>query len=423
MRLLPNTSFLALLAALLAWLFIAPGMALADKLHLKDGRVLDGTVVREVDGYVWFKFKIGTLEHQQMFKPTEIDRIVRDESKPAEVAAAPAAKPDAKAARKSGAPKAAVISLGEADKNMVGIYFTADSLRRAIPMLEQEGVEVVVFRIKSGGGFGSELQPLVDVIDYEYKPRFRVVAWIESAISAAAMTAHIIEEIYMMPQAQYGGCTGFRGQGDAVKGRELEEMLFQMEKISDRGGHDRRIMRAMQIMEPLSCTIDENGDVHWYQTTSGDHIVNPEGRVLTFNAADAVRYRFARAIVGNIDELGKAMGYSEVEWVGKTVPGVPYPVSRAEQYMREFRDRSDQDSRNTRRYFMEYNQAVQIASGMPADERGPFIGRARRALDRIRAMIANNPNFAYLVLNVNTPQEYREWLEQREEELRQLSRR
>jgi len=423
MRTLPGFRSLALVIATLVTLLFAQGAALADKLHLKDGRVLEGTVVREVDGYVWFQFRVGSLESQQMFKPDEIKTIEKSESKPATEAAATQKPKDSKPAGKSGAPRAAVISLGEADKNMVGIYFTADSLRKMIPMLEQEGVEIVVFRIKSGGGYGSELQPMVDVIDYEFKPRFRVVAWIESAISAAAMTAHIIEEIYMMPQGQYGGCTGFRGAGDAVKGRELEEMLFQMEKISARGGHDPKIMRSMQIMEPLSCTIDENGEVHWYQNTSGQHIVNAEGRVLTFNAADAVKYRFARAICSNIDELGKAMGYAEVEWVGKHIPGVPYPVSKAEQYIRDFRERSHKDSRSTQKYFMEYNQAVGIAAGLPADERGPFIGRARRALDNIRSMISNNPNFAYMVLGVNTPEEYRRWLEQREDELRQLGRR
>jgi hypothetical protein len=410
-------------AAMLLGVLLTPANAFADKLHLKDGRVLEGAVSRELDGYVWFKFRIGGLESEQMFNPSEIVRIERDD-KPAEPTAVTASEKPKAAPRagKSGAPRAAVISLGEADKDMVGIYFTTDSMRRAIPMLKEEGVEIVVFRIRSGGGMGNEIQPMVDLIHNEYKKDFHVVAWIESAISAAAMTAHVIEDIYMMRNGSYGGCTGFRGGGEAIKGRELEVYLDKMEKISARGKHDWQIMRSMQIMEPLSCTIDEYGSVTWYNNLHGEHIVNPEGRVLTFNAADAAKYKFARGIADNIDELAKAMGYSEVQWVGKTVPGVPYPVSKAEEYMRNFRNRAHTDEKNTQRYFFEYNQAVALAAQTPIDERGKFVAKARNALDQIKRMVDNNRNFAPLTLGVE-PDEFKDWVARREEELRRLMRR
>ncbi|MEO0631245.1 MAG: hypothetical protein AAFY46_11050, partial [Planctomycetota bacterium] len=52
------------------------------------------------------------------------------------------------------------------------------------------GLELlVVIKIKSGGGFGLEVQKISDVIHEEFKPKFQTVAWIESAISAAAMSA------------------------------------------------------------------------------------------------------------------------------------------------------------------------------------------------------------------------------------------
>jgi hypothetical protein len=424
-------------------LFFTPA-AQADKVRLKNGQVLEGTVVREDSGLVWFKTRIGSIEETKVFGKNEIDRIERDtpaaapkpeapkpdapQPEGAPAAAAPAApEPEAGAApARVGTPRVAIISLGEGnDKNMVGIYFTADSLKRLIPALEAEHVNVVVFRVNSGGGLALELQPLSDVIQYEYKPRFRVAAWIESAISAAAMTSHCIEEIYMMKQGNYGGCTMFRpdgqGGGIAAKDRELQEVLYQMEKISARGNHPKEIMRSMQIMEPLSCTIDERGEVHWYNNLEGDYIVNPKERVLTFNAVDAVKYKFARGIADTYEELGKAMGYAEVDWVGKTVPGVPYPVCKAEEQIRQFRDRVYNDQRLTNTYFLEYQQSYAYAKSAPPEDRGKFVGKCRQALDKIVRMVKNNPNFSFLIFG-RMPEEFKYWVEEREEELRKLQR-
>lgn len=429
-------ALLALVAALVGMTFA--GRAQADKIHLSDGRVLDGTVTREVDGYVWFKVKIGTLETEEVFRPQQVVKIERDShgtpaAAPAATATAPVAstavaKPEAKPETKPtlGTPRAAVISLGDTNNNMVGIFFTAEQLRRMIPILESEKIDVVVFRINSGGGLALELQPLSDVIHNEYKPKFRVVAWIESAISAAAMTAHCIEEIYFMPQGNYGGCTMFRpdgqGGGIAAKGRELEEVLFQMEKISARGNHPKEIMRSMQIMEPLSCTIDENGDVRWYNNLEGQYVVNPQERVLTFNAVDAVKYKFAKGIADSYEELGKLMGYTELEWVGKHVPGVPYPVSKAEEANRKFRNQTEEDQKRTNEYFMIYTVSVGQAQSAPVEERGKFIGKARSALESIKRMVRNNPNFSFLIFNT-LPENFKYWVEEREEELRRLMRR
>jgi hypothetical protein len=418
---------LLLVLALAIGLLAAPaGVNAGDRLELVDGRIFEGTIVREVEGYIWIKAKMGGIEKELMFKPDEIKKIERSSEKKASadpVAAAP--KPDAgsKARSASGAPRAAIITLGEGgDKDMVGIFMTADSLERALPMLEQDNIEVVVFLINSGGGAGSEIKKISDLIEHKYKPRFRVVAWIESAISAAAMVAHTMEEIYFMPTANYGACTGYRGALHAVDGRELEQYLFLMEQISDRGRHNRAIMRSMQIMDPLSCTIDERGDVHWYPNTEGEHVVNPKGRVLTLTAQDAVKFKFAKGIAADHRELARLMGYREIEWVGRAVPGVSYPVSKAEEHMRAFRSRTYDDQSRMQEYMIQFNSAMEMAASRPPDQRGPFLGRAQEALNRIEAMVRNNPNVAIFVLGA-TLEQVREWLEQQRERIRQLRRR
>jgi hypothetical protein len=437
---------LAGLAALAS--ILAPSLAVADTLTLKDGTVLTGKVSRELNGYVWFTWKVGGVERTEVYGPDKVSRLDKDsnpapEAKPEPAKAEPAkpadpvkadpakaepakAEPAKAAARPAGmgAPRCAVISLGgDKDTNMVGIYFTADSIRKCIPYLEEEKIETVVFRVNSGGGLALELQPLSDVIHNEVKPKFRTVAWIESAISAAAMTSHCIEEIYFMEKGNYGGCTMFRpdgsGGGIAAKGRELDEVLEQMRKISARGNHPPEIMRSMEIMEPLSCTIDENGDVHWYNNLEGQYIVNPADRVLTFDAPTALKYKFSRGTADNIEELAKAMGYTEVQWVGKTVPGVPYPVCKAEEHMRNFRETVHTDQKLTNTYFTEYGLAYQLAASSPPEDRGKFIARCNAALVKIERMVKNNPNFAFLIFN-RLPEDFKYWLEDRREELRKL---
>ena len=443
--------------------FITPAHAFAaDRLTLKDGKILTGTIVRETDGTVWFKYTdaAGT-EQTDLFTPGQIQKLEHDvadaapkadkpadakpadsksdDAKPGDDIAKPAEKADyVLKPKRSGVPRAAVLTLGdEFNGDMVGIFMTADILHRAIKPLQDDGVDIVVLRIHSGGGALSEIQKLSDVIHKEYKAKFRTVGWIDSAISAAAMTAHCLEEIYFTPQGNYGACTGWSGQLKAVKGPALEEVLLMMEAISDRGNHDRKIMRAMQIeSDPqvledlkiagpsgaLSVTIDANGDAHWYQDeTSGQEVVNPKGgvRILTFNSADAERWKFSRGTASTLDELAKAMKLTEVEWVGKVTPGSVWPISRAEQMQMDFRKKTkiDQDSLNN--YYRLFQEALAHAEGSTGDDRSKFVGIARNYFNKIKKMVENNPALKVFALNMDDEQ-FEEFVRKTEKHLRDL---
>jgi hypothetical protein len=444
----------AALALGMAVLFSASAARADDTVHLKNGQTVTGTIVREDGGFVWIKTTVNGIEDTKLFSPGDIDKIDRDtpetdpttdpktDPKPdpasdpvrgadaGSAAEAPAATPpesqdEPAPSARSGATRAAIITLGEGGgKDTVGIFMTAKAIHDAIPMLERDKVDVVVFRINSGGGLLLEIQRLSDVIQNEYKPRFRTVAWIESAISAAAMTAHAIEEIYMTPEGNYGACTGFNTAGgtwNAVKGRELEEVLFQMEKISERGGHAKEIMRSMEIMEPLSCDIDADGSVHWYQNENGQYLVNPAGRILTFNSETAAKYKFSRGTAKTLDELARAMGLTEVEWVGVNKPGIAWPVSKAEAYQMAFRDKVEKDEKSLNEYWWSYQNSISVAQSQPKEKRGAWVGKARNALDKIKSMVKNNPNFALLTFG-KLPSEWEEWVADREQELKDLMR-
>src|SRR5213595_3817454 len=87
------SSLRGLVAALAILLALAVSGSRADTLKLKDGRVLDGTVDRESAGTIWFKYKMGSIEKNEMFLPSENAGLERTTAKAPE-----AAKPDSKPA-------------------------------------------------------------------------------------------------------------------------------------------------------------------------------------------------------------------------------------------------------------------------------------------------------------------------------------
>lgn len=365
-----------------------------DRVVRTDGTVLEGEIVREVGGAVWIKHTVGGIEHTTFVRPSEIASIERGGAEPAP--ADPVTKPrDEQAARdaRTGTPRAAVLTL----EGMVGMQMSAKPLEEAIPLLEADGIDVVVLRVNSGGGFLLEIARIQKVIHEKYKEKFRVVAWIDYAISAAAMSSHVVEEIVFFPQGAYGACTGWSGALVAVKDRELEEVLAMMEQASVMGQYDPAIMRAMQIDEPLTATIDENGDVHWYNDDTGEYTVNPKGQILTFDSAQATQFKFAKGVANTIEELQQILGYPELEWVGEDVEGVPYPVSRAERLQRKWRDDVTEAESRLNEYFAKYQISVANAQSEQDEQlRGRFVGRARGELAQVERAAKEHPNIALL---------------------------
>ncbi|MEM7622047.1 MAG: hypothetical protein AAF235_02470 [Planctomycetota bacterium] len=425
---------LTTLAAVVALTLGAFQAVAEDIVTLTTGEKIEGQIVREVDGNIWVVVSYGAIERERFVAAVDISSIERDAIS---TEAAAAAKDEQKApkdtAPRPGVPRGAVISL----EGTVGMEFNAFMLEELIPVLEEDlgsdGSGIVVFKIRSGGGALLEIQKLSDMIEYEYKPRFQVVAWIDSAISAAAMTAHAIEEIYFMPHGNYGACTGWSGNLQAVSGLSYVQVLIDMEKISERGGYDHTIMKAMQGHPdenhfggawPLSYTIDENGDVTWFQDAdTGEVVLNEPGDVLTLTSEQALAARFSKGTARNLDELAELMKYDEIEWIGEPVEDRVYPVSRAEQQMIRFRERTSEDQRRLGEYFANYNILKQAAAGANEESRGKLVGRARSHLGSIKSVMRTNPNLILFQLNLPTEQDYRYWLEDEEEELREIAAR
>jgi len=418
---------------LLAAAVMAAGVVLCqsamatDRITLKTGEVIEGRIEQELNGYVWFSARIGGIEQSRTLAPEDIAKIERGvENGGATPTPGPAPRQTPTPDQTTGTPvnenevtKGVVLSLGGPEGDMVGLYMAAKPLREVMEELIDQHVDVVVFHVASGGGMLIEIEPLVETIK-EYKEHFRVVAWIDRAISAAAMTSHVVEDIYFKTSGTYGACTGFRTPTQVVEGRELEEVLYFMERVSDWGQKSPYIMRSMQIHEPLSASVDENGDVTWYQSLDGEHIVNNGEYILTFNSDLAEKLHFSQGTADNLDELTSELGMGEIQWLGDRQQGVAYPVSQEEQHQIDFRLLVQKAEQRLGEYAAKFEMA-RSAIGGDQQMRAAMGQRALQALQEIKRLVENNPNFA-LMRGFDDIEAFREWYEQTVDEVRREMR-
>lgn len=316
---MPARRIFTILIAALAVLLTASA-SLADKVHLKNGRVLEGEIIRETDGFLYVRVMIGSVGKDELVLRSDVDRIERTpEAEPEQPKRSVRSgddltddEPAASPRDSSGAVRVAFITLEE----MVGPYMFAPAFSDSVKALEDDDIDVVILRINSGGGALAEIEELSDVIEEEIKPKYRVAAWIESAISAAAMTASTCEEVYFMSEGNLGAATAFSpGAGGATRldGLVLEQVLQLMVGISERGNRDPLVMRAMQIPMELSADFTADGQIIWRNDLKGQEVVSTMDDILTFDSQTAMRYRYARGVADTKDELMKLMGYTD--WV------------------------------------------------------------------------------------------------------------
>lgn len=402
-KLRSSIAALAIAGAVLA----STTQSFADKLHLKDGRVLEGTVVKKGEGFLFFKVKVGSIESEQLFTTDQITKLevtpaaTGDEAASSSEAAKTesSAKTDAAKAEsgegtaapaakaKGSATRVAILNFGPPSSwqgevgNMVGSVITAKSWKAAIKPLQDDGVQVVIVRVNSGGGALAELHPFHEVFE-EYKKKFRTVGWIESAISCAAMSPWVLEEFYFMPEGNMGACTGWSGNLVAMKGWGLE-MVFKMMEDASAMANNRSpyIMRAMQIQEPLSVDFDALGNPVWRQDEDGELVLNTKGRVFTMTKDQALKSKFAKGVAANVPELMKAMNINEYEIVGQKATDL------VDKSMRE----ADKAEKRFEEVLIKYSQAVGFAAqAQDKKKRGEFIAAARRHLEELERLFRAN---------------------------------
>jgi hypothetical protein len=400
----------ALALAILGPALMSFNQALADQLIFEDGRVWEGTILIERDELIKFRMEIGGIEQVHWVSMDDLKRVVREEEGSGD--AATTSEKEEKARPKNvedfdpDVPTLVFIPMEE----MVGTYMNRKPLKEALEKAAELGdnaIAVLVFN--SGGGMLMEIQPMSDLIE-EYKKKIRVVAWIKSAISAAAMTAHAIPEIYFMPEGNYGGCTGFFFNGSSyeeVSGEDLEQVLLMMERISERGGYDPLIMRKMQVnWFGLTADISPDGVVTYHPDDSGEFMVNPEREILTFNSRTAMQFRFGKGVAETEEELADLLQLTEWQ-----------RADFGEEIMWDWHENIKSAEAQIPEIMVKLQRALGEAGSGNEKTRRRALGQARRYLNQLRVWLKK----AEIICMMNGINE--DTLRQIDRQIRDLARR
>lgn len=296
----------------------------ADTIRLKDGAVVEGEIFREGEKFIYVRIPAGETYTERFFMRDQIESIERDEEpvaadpRPKYVNASERASPETTRVAELvfGPPSSWQGAAGDT----VGLHITAADFQEAIPLLEEDEIDIVVIRVNSlGSGCLREVEKFHEVFR-EYKHKFRTLTWIENALSTAAMSIWVIEEQSMMPGGNIGACTLY-GPFNTRCGDDLslDTRLELMEKASRDAWRNPLLMLAMQTFQPLSVSTDPvDGTVTYYDNAErGDIKLNDDRSILVLTAPVAEKIRFSKATAATLDELMTDIGVREYELGGE----------------------------------------------------------------------------------------------------------
>ncbi len=212
-------------------------------------------------------------------------------------------------------------------------------IERQIVRAKKEGAQVIIFKIKSPGGYlmsGTNLaNRIADLEDED----IRTVAWVpEHAYSSAAIAALGCDEIYMGPNGKIGDAgaiiADFDGAFERVPEKLLSPLRQTLKSLAERKNRPIALLEAMSFkdLEVFEVTHRDTGRV-WYMSnaeileSNGEWVKGPmveesaKDLLLTVQDDRAVKLKIATAVVQDIDELKERLNIPadvELEPIGRT---------------------------------------------------------------------------------------------------------
>ena len=102
--------------------------------------------------------------------------------------------------------------LGQED--CIGLTTTAREWEHAATMLEDAGVDIVVIRWNSPGGSTREAMQIGCVLRDQFASKFRVIAWVQRAKSAAVLPLLCVRDWCFDEHGVVDGTPGWVGEAD-----------------------------------------------------------------------------------------------------------------------------------------------------------------------------------------------------------------
>ncbi len=331
-----NRALTCLLSLLLLLTFAVSALA-DDVVVLKNGKTYHGEVLEETKDIVRMKVDVGGIVQTYTFWKDDVQTLTRNAvDEKTQSGTTPPKTPAKSTGGQTGESVANAADL--VNKKVfvipmhggVGETFRQDKLKEAIDAARPFKPDVIVLEINSPGGALSEVYKLRDYIA-EVRDEFRIVVWVKSAISAAAMTSMMCREMYFMKEGHIGAATAWYNDGSgakAMEGEALEEWIKDAREFSAAAGYDPVVTQAM--IDPkfiLTADVEELPDgerrVTFHDSyKEGAEIICREGEILTLTASQALRYNISLGTVDDKEEFARMLnlsGWVEVSDAGRKI--------------------------------------------------------------------------------------------------------
>jgi hypothetical protein len=284
------------------------------------------------------------------------------------------------------ATRVAVLNVGPVDSSvgplagdLLNVTVRPEALKRAAEELVAEKPNVVVLRINSRGGPDSAA-PFMDVIEKEFRPRFRTVAWVKRAEREAGLVAFCVPELCMMSDGVLSAqIKPWRWTHHG--GHWFIARFDEGARAAALGGRSPLIMRSMQGQAPLSLSLT-GGERVLSQDVKGERVISDGTGLLALNAKDARVCEVSLGVANDGRGLCDVLGIQHVVWVGGGVA-----------------TRLDKEAERAASAYLRVHDALFEWEGSRAAQQVPVVdrgaaGRARAAARTLQQTEAEWPGLA-----------------------------
>ncbi|USN99767.1 MAG: hypothetical protein H6810_03660 [Phycisphaeraceae bacterium] len=329
--------------------------ATLDKLILRNGKVIEGTIIRETTDKVYINVVVGNLSAQTVYEQADILQIIHGDQ-PAEADAEPGDADQAQAgdtprseaggeAASSDAPSVYLINL----EGQFGRDISPTPVRDAMEAAEKEQPDfLIVYLNNKWGDLFSELpndyqdnfdwfmvaEKIVPIftreIDLNWEKKPSLVFWVRNAMGGAAFLPWVADEIYMHPEGRIGGVGTlekmFEGVGDEIVRQKQRSLRLGMAQgVAIAGGYDYRLITAM-ARKSYVASYDIYGNIYERMPENpGEEVLTDDGKdknqdtmqqlitgegndVLTLKPRTALQLGVSKGTAKDLDEVLEHLG-------------------------------------------------------------------------------------------------------------------
>lgn len=194
------------------------------------------------------------------------------------------------------------------------------SIRRRSEAAIRVGADYLIYQISTYGGLAEAADNISKYLIFDVPKRARTVAYVSTeAISAGAMIAVSCQDVIMRSHSTIGDCAPI-ALGQKLEGVEREKTESFIRAAFDRAakanGYPVALLRAMVTMEVEVYRLRnrQTGEYEFFEQRqmpkdpnryelATAELIDPNDRILTLHAEDALKYGLARAVVEDVNDL------------------------------------------------------------------------------------------------------------------------